>query len=96
MENLLDRVTFQAAGLGTIAGMRTMLAPAVVSHFLSKNPSVSLNDSKLAFIQSPAIAGVTKVLSVAELGGDKLPQIGNRTSLPQTLARVASGSLVGR
>ena len=90
-----DNAVKLSAGLGAIAGMRTTIAPAVVSHYLSKNPKSALAKSKLAFMQSPTAAVVTKALSLAEMTTDKLPGTSDRIILPQTLPRVLSGALVG-
>jgi uncharacterized membrane protein len=85
----------QAIGLGAVAGLRATVAPAAISHYLSNHPRPDSTLSKLSFIQSPITAIITKVLSAAEITGDKLPSTPNRTTLPQVAARVASGALVG-
>ncbi|QJD94385.1 DUF4126 family protein [Mucilaginibacter robiniae] len=85
----------QAMGLGAVAGLRATVAPAVASNYLSKHPNTALASSKLKFIQSPLTSIITKVLSAAEISGDKLPSAPNRIVLPQITARVASGALVG-
>lgn len=90
-----NNVTKLAAGLGAVAGMRTTIAPAVVSHFLSNNPKKALGKSKLSFMQSSAASIITKVLSLAEITGDKLPAAPDRIVLQQTLPRVLSGAFVG-
>lgn len=90
-----DNVATLSAGLGAVAGMRTTIAPAVLSHFLSKNPKKALRKSNLSFMQSPTAAIITKVLSAAEITADKMPGAPNRTIFAQTLPRVLSGALVG-
>jgi uncharacterized membrane protein len=85
----------QAIGLGVVAGLRATVAPAVASHFLSHHPSNAVSSSKLSFIQSPVTAIITKLLSAAEISGDKIPNGPDRIVLPQVAARIASGALVG-
>jgi uncharacterized membrane protein len=85
----------QAIGLGAVAGLRATVAPAVTSHFLSRHPSKVITASNFSFIQSPVTAVITKLLSAAEISGDKLPNTPNRIILPQIAARVVSGAFVG-
>ncbi|MBD1392700.1 DUF4126 family protein [Mucilaginibacter glaciei] len=88
-------IFLQTIGLGAVAGMRATMAPAVASHYLSNHPDPALSRSSLRFIQLPVTAIVTKLLSVAEIAGDKIPNGPDRIILPQLLARVASGAFVG-
>lgn len=83
------------AGLGAVAGMRTNIAPAALSHVLSKNPSKKLEHSKLSFIQSPTVSKLTKFLSLLEMGADKMPGTPARITTQQAMARVISGAFVG-
>ena len=85
----------QAVGLGIIAGMRTFMAPAVVSHLYSRHPSQRLKDTQVKFIQSITTSKVFKVLAAGELVGDKLPTAPNRTSAPGLIGRVLSGAFAG-
>jgi uncharacterized membrane protein len=89
------KIILQTLGLGAVAGMRATMAPAVASHYLSNHPNPALSRSSLRFIQLPVTAVITKLLSVAEITGDKIPGAPDRISLPQLLARVASGAFVG-
>lgn len=89
------RALKQTIGLGAIAGLRASVAPAVASNYLSKHPDSALKHSMLRFIQKPATAAVTKILSIAEFAGDKAPDAPDRIVGPQIGARVASGALVG-
>ncbi|AHM58856.1 hypothetical protein D770_02945 [Flammeovirgaceae bacterium 311] len=90
-----NNVARLSAGLGAVAGMRTTIAPAVLSHYLSHNPKKSLAKSKLGFMQSSTAAVVTKILTAAEIVADKLPAAPNRIIFSQTLPRVLSGAFVG-
>lgn len=88
-------VEIKSIALGVVAGMRSMIAPAVVSHYLKRQPSPSLAIGNFRFMQAPITAFITKILSVAEIVGDKMPAIPNRIRMPQLLARTASGAIVG-
>lgn len=90
-----DNVVQLSAGLGAVAGMRASIAPAIASHYLSKNPKKALAKSNLSFMQSPTTAAVTKVLGGAEFVADKMPGAPNRIAFAQILPRVLSGALVG-
>nr|WP_294944379.1 DUF4126 family protein [uncultured Mucilaginibacter sp.] len=90
-----SNVILQTVGLGAVAGMRATMAPMVASHYLSNHPNPALSRSSLRFIQLPVTAIITKLLSVAEITGDKIPNAPNRIAPAQLLARVASGAFVG-
>lgn len=82
----------QAAGMGAVAGMRTMSAPALLSHHLSSANSDGSNHTLLA---SPKVAAVFRVLAAGEIVADKLPFMPARTAPPSLMARIGSGALVG-
>ena len=77
----------KAAGLGVIAGMRSMGAPALVSAYLVRSPSPALAESPLRWLGTPQAAGVFRWLALGEMVGDKLPM---------TPARIAAAPLTGR
>jgi uncharacterized membrane protein len=82
-------------GMGAVAGMRAMTAPALLSHFLVKSPAGALNFSRLHYLQIPKVAQGLKVAAGAELVGDKLPFTPNRTIPAQLSTRILSGAVVG-
>jgi uncharacterized membrane protein len=82
-------------GFATLAGMRSLSAPAFLSHYLSQQPHSGLAGSRLRFLQKPFTAGLLKVLAAGEMVGDKLPNAPNRTDPPVLLGRLLSGALVG-
>ncbi|OUJ71912.1 DUF4126 domain-containing protein [Hymenobacter crusticola] len=86
---------WQTVGLGVLAGMRSMTAPALLSHSLANNPSKKLGKSRLRFLQSPTTATVLKVMAGGEMVGDKLPNAPDRTVPPVLGGRIVSGALVG-
>jgi uncharacterized membrane protein len=90
-----SNVIWQTVGMGAVAGMRATMAPMLASHYLSNHPNPALSRSSLRFIQMPVTAIITKLLSVAEITGDKMPATPNRIVPAQLLARMASGAFVG-
>lgn len=94
-EGQKKNATMQAFGLGAIAGMRAMAAPALLSHFLTNDPAGALYNTPLRYLQRPMVATGLKFLAGAELIGDKLPATGDRISPPQLAVRVLSGAVVG-
>jgi len=82
-------------GFATLAGMRSMSAPAFVSHYLARQPAAGLAGSSLRFLQKPATATVLKVVAAAEMVADKLPSTPNRIAPGVMLGRLLSGALVG-
>ncbi|GGK68690.1 membrane protein [Rufibacter glacialis] len=81
--------------MGAIAGMRAMVAPAILSNHLSNSPTLFLQGSQLDYLQKSGVATGMKVLAVAELIGDKLPMTPNRIKPLQLVPRIFSGALVG-
>jgi uncharacterized membrane protein len=83
-----------ALGIGIVAGLRSLLAPAVVAwaaHF----DWLNLNGSPLAFMGSRTAVAIFSVLAIGELIADKLPKTSKRTSLVPLLARILTGGLCG-
>ena len=91
-----DKATvWRALGLGAIAGMRSMAAPAILSRSVVEGRGASLENTPYAALGSPRVSRALRVLEIGELIVDKLPVLPDRTSLPPLLGRVASGALVG-
>ncbi len=81
-----------AAGLGWTAGMRSMSAPALLSHALGgrrrlRQPADSLGSTFARRALTAAALG--------EMIADKLPGMPARTDPPALAGRIASGALVG-
>jgi uncharacterized membrane protein len=83
-----------AIGIGIVAGLRALLAPAVVA-WAAHLGWLDLHGSPLAFMGSIAAVAIFTVLAIGELVGDKMPQTPKRTALPSLLARIATGGLCG-
>ena len=82
-------------GFATLAGMRSMSAPAFLSHYFSRQPHAGLDGSMLRFMQKPLTAKTLKVMAVGEMVADKLPTTPDRIIPPVLLGRLLSGALVG-
>jgi len=83
-----------AIGIGIVAGLRSLLAPAFVAwaaHF----DWLNLNGSPLAFVGSRTAVAIFSVLAIGELIADKLPKTSKRTAPAPLLARVLTGGLCG-
>ncbi|WDF53642.1 DUF4126 family protein [Mucilaginibacter sp. KACC 22063] len=91
----ISKPFWQAISLGTLAGMRSMSAPAITSHILSHHHSKNLEGTPLNFIQSEKVATVLKVLAVSELLGDKIPSAPNRIKATALVSRCVAGALSG-
>lgn len=88
-------LTKQIIGISAVAGMRATFAPAIISHYYSRQNNAAIKNSNLAFMASPVTALVTKGLAVLEVIGDKLPSTPNRIAFPQILGRIGSGAFAG-
>ncbi|UYZ57985.1 DUF4126 domain-containing protein [Hymenobacter latericus] len=95
MSNKRSAGLWQTLGLGAVAGLRSMSAPAMLSHVLHKHPSGRLAASRLGWFQSGTAANLLKVMAAGEIIGDKLPGMPDRTAPPILGGRIASGALVG-
>ena len=89
-----SRVYAASATIGLVAGLRSMMAPAVVSHVAS-NGALNLDGSPLAFLASERASIPLAVLAGGEVVADKTPWIPNRTDPPALIARVVTGGLSG-
>lgn len=86
---------WQALGLGTLAGLRSMTGPAVTSQILSNHHSKALEGTPLNFIQSNKVATALTLLALTEIVADKLPGTPNRIKAPVLATRCLSGALAG-
>jgi uncharacterized membrane protein len=83
-----------AIGIGIVAGLRSLLAPAAVAwaaHFEWLN----LHASPLEFMGSTAAVAIFSIFAIGELIADKLPKTPKRTAFAPLLARVLMGGLCG-
>jgi len=83
-----------AIAIGIVAGLRALLAPAIVA-WAAHLGWLNLHGSPLAFMGSTAAAVIFTVIAIGELVGDKMPQTPKRTALPSLLARIVTGGICG-
>jgi uncharacterized membrane protein len=83
-----------ALGIGIVAGLRSLTAPAAVS-WAAHAHWLNLHDSIFSFMGSTAVVAVFSFLAAAEFVGDVLPRTPRRTLPGPLAARVLSGGLSG-
>ena len=91
----MTNLYLKAAGLGFIAGARSMMAPALTSSYFLTHPSLFLEASPLKGMAFPKTANVLRLMALGELVGDKLPKTPNRTAPLPLGGCAASGGLCG-
>jgi uncharacterized membrane protein len=87
-----NRLPIMALGIGAIAGLRSLTAPALVSR-AACGKSLKLRNNGLNFLKSKRTATIFAVAGAGELIADKLPFIPNRTAPGPLAVRIASGAL---
>jgi uncharacterized membrane protein len=93
-ESFMNYVFLLAIGIGIVAGLRSLLAPAIITwaaHFGWLN----LQNSTLAFVGSPIAVAIFSLFGIGELVADKLPKTPKRTAPVPLLARFLMGGLCG-
>jgi uncharacterized membrane protein len=83
-----------AIGMGIVAGLRLLTAPAVVA-WGAYLGWLKLHGSPLGFMQSKIVIVIFSLLALGELIADKLPTIPKRTAPAPLFARVVTGGLCG-
>ena len=89
-----SEVLLLAFGIGVVAGLRSLTAPAVVAWAAHKN-WLHLQNTTLAFMGSTAALVIFIVLAIGELVADQLPFTPSRIKPPGLIARIALGGLCG-
>ncbi|WP_276496987.1 DUF4126 family protein [Pontibacter litorisediminis] len=89
------KVLYKALAMGALAGMRSLSAPALLSHVLLDQKNGALANTPLRFLQNKYVANTLAGLAATELLGDKLPAAPDRTVVSSLLMRAASGAVVG-
>jgi uncharacterized membrane protein len=83
-----------AALIGTVAGMRSMTAPAIASR-IAGAAGVEVDKTGVEFLHNPVIPRVMSILAFGELIADKLPFIPSRTTAFPLIVRAISGAVSG-
>ena len=87
-------VLLLALGLGVVAGLRSLTAPAVVS-WAAFLHWINLNHTWASWVGTLAAVIVFSVLAVGELFLDKQPKTPPRTAPPSFGARILLGAFAG-
>jgi uncharacterized membrane protein len=87
-------VLLLALGIGFVAGLRSLTAPAAVS-WAAHLGWLNLQGSPLEFMGSTAAVAIFSILALAEYVADKLPRTPNRTTAGPLMGRIVMGSLAG-
>ena len=83
-----------AVGIGIVAGLRSLTAPAIVA-WAAHLGWLNLHVSPLAFMGSATAVAIFSGLAIGELVADKLPMVPKRTAPAPLLARFLTGGLCG-
>ncbi|MGN6639692.1 MAG: DUF4126 family protein [Mucilaginibacter sp.] len=92
MKTIQFQTIWQVIGLGTIAGMRSMSAPAVAAYMLRNEP-IPFDDLILKLIRSEKFTKIITILAAAELIADKLPFAPARIKPASIMVRSITGAL---
>ena len=83
-----------AVGIGVVAGLRSMSAPAIVA-WAAHLGWIHLSGSHLAFMGSAWAVGIFTIGALAEFVADQLPTTPARTTAVPLAARIVMGLLTG-
>src|SRR5580704_12887251 len=81
-----------ALGIGFVAGLRSLTAPAAVS-WAAHLGFLSLQHTPLSFMGSTAAVAILTLLAAGEYVGDLLPKTPRRTLQGPLIARIVTGGL---
>lgn len=87
-------VLLLALGIGVIAGLRSLTAPAVVA-WAAVLHWINLNGTWASWLAHPVAVTIVTILAVGELITDKLPKTPSRTAPPSFAGRIALGAFAG-
>jgi uncharacterized membrane protein len=82
-------------GIGVIAGMRSMLAPALLSRKLVRTIPTKQPTKPIHYLAMPSVSTGLAVAAGGELIGDKVPGAPNRTEPAVFGSRIAVGAVCG-
>jgi uncharacterized membrane protein len=83
-----------AFGIGVIAGLRALTAPAVVSWAACLH-WIDVRGTHFAWMGTIAAVVIFTLAALAEIVNDKLPKTGPHTALPSVIVRIIMGGLAG-
>lgn len=88
-------VALTAAGLGLVAGMRSMSAPALLAGHLVEHRRRRREGVASRLLASPGRCRLLRLLAAGEMVADKMPFIPARTEPMPLAGRAAMGALCG-
>lgn len=89
------QLVLRTLGLGAVAGIRSMSAPAQLSRAASGGRIDGIEKTLFASLASTRVSRLLTVLAVGEMIADKYSGAPDRVSTPGLFGRAASGALVG-
>ena len=97
------RALVRALGLGAVAGMRSLAAPAILSRQAARGQAaggawsngLDFDRTNFGWMGRPMYSTLLGLLAAGEGVGDKAPRVGRRTKPLSLLVRAGSGALVG-
>jgi uncharacterized membrane protein len=92
LEIYVNYIFVFAVGLGFVAGLRSLTAPAAVS-WAAHLGVLNLRHSPLAFMGSTAAVAILTLLAAGEYVADLLPKTPKRTLPGPLIARIVTGGL---
>ncbi|RKH10214.1 hypothetical protein D7V97_14510 [Corallococcus sp. CA053C] len=85
---------WKAAGFGVLAGMRSMTAPAFLSHELSRKPGKALKRA-LPALTSKKVSQRLRLMAIGELVADKSSKTPARIAPKILVGRILTGAITG-
>ena len=83
-----------AMTLGAVSGMRSMMAPAVIS-WAARRSGLDLENTPFSAFKGPGIGRTAAALALGELFADKTPFVPQRSDSTALVARALSGGAAG-
>jgi uncharacterized membrane protein len=80
-----------AFGIGVIAGLRALTAPAVVA-WAAHLHWINLQGTPLAFMGTIVAVAIFTLAAIGEIVNDKLPKTPSRTATPSLIIRIVMGA----
>jgi uncharacterized membrane protein len=80
-----------ALGIGVIAGLRALTAPATVS-WAAHLSWIQVSGTHFSFMSSIIAAAILTLAAIAEIVNDKLPKTPPRTAPPSVIIRIVMGA----
>ena len=93
-ELFVNHIFALAVGIGIVAGLRSLTAPAAIA-WAAHLEWLNLHGSPFAFMGSTMAVAIFSLLAIGELAGDKLPKTPKRAVLAPLAARILMGGLCG-